>query len=114
MNSTEAPLTLRQGVIIASRALCVLLLVNAIVNISNFPGIIAGLLHAWRTMPDFAIGRQENYVLGIYIRDIAVATIRLAIELFFAWWFYGHGPAVAKFLLGNSDTEAEKSANKES
>jgi len=67
--------------------------------------MIASLLHEWNLMPRFAAASQENYVYGIYIREVAVAILRLAIELFFAWWFYRCGPAVANFLLPSVDEE---------
>jgi hypothetical protein len=107
MNSTEAPLTIRQGVVIASRALCVMLLLNAVLSSTYLPGMIANLLHAWRTMPDLATGMQENYAFGIYIRDMALTIIRLATQLFVSWWLYRCGPGVAKFLSADSNNADE-------
>ena len=69
MNSSEAPLTVRQGIVIVSRALCVLLLFNAALSLTSFPAMIASLLHEWNSMSRFAVASQENYVYGIYIRD---------------------------------------------
>lgn len=111
MNSTEVPLTVRQGVVIASRALCFYCLLEAMFNLSYFPGYIGGLQHAWTEVSNLGLGARDNYILGVYVRDLAVGTIRLVIELFLAWWFYRHGPAVAKFLLGDSDMEGTGDAD---
>lgn len=105
MNSTEAPLTVRQGVVVVSRALCLYCLLEAFFNLSYFPGYIGGLLHAWREIS--TLGLRDNYISSVYVRDLAVGILRLAIELFLASWFYRHGPAVAKFLLGDSDRTEE-------
>jgi hypothetical protein len=99
MNSTEAPLTVRQGVVIASRALCAFCLFNAFLSLTSFPGLIAGLLHVSRELSKFGVGSGNNDLIGTYVRDIALATLRLAIELFFSLWFYRSGPRVAEFLL---------------
>jgi hypothetical protein len=48
------------------------------------------------------LGTRENYLLGIYIRDLAVGTLRLAVELFLAGWLYRCGPKVSRFLLGDA------------
>ena len=98
MNLTERPVTLRQGVLFASRALCVLCLFNALVNASYFPGYLASLLHYWHEVS--ANGLGNSYWLGVYIRQIAIGVIRLAVELFFAGLFYRCGPGVVRFLLG--------------
>ena len=101
MNLSERPLTLRQGVLIASRALCVLCLFNALVNASYLPSYLASPWHYWHELP--IRGIEDSYLLGIYVRQIAVGVIRLGVELLFAGLFYRCGPGVVRFLLGGDD-----------
>ena len=93
----DTPLTNRQAVIITSRGICVLLLLNAIVNLSSFPGYLGSLLHYLKD--ERPLHSDSAYFFGMYLRNLAAATIRLAIELFFALWFYRADRGPLSFLL---------------
>ena len=108
MNPTDRPLTLRQGVLIASRALCVLCLLNALVNASYFPSYLASLWHYWHEISPS--GAHDSYVMGVYVRQIEMGVIRLALELSFAGVFYRCGPGVIRFLLGEETLVTESGA----
>jgi len=108
MDITERPLSEQRAIIVAARALCALFLLNALVNASYFPGYLASAWHYWHEAT--ASGMEGSYLMGIYIRQIATGVLRLAVELFFAGFFYRCGPGVAKFLLGK-ETIAEPESN---
>ena len=109
MDSSSRPLSERQGIMIAARALCALFLLNALVNASYFPGYLASAWNYWHEAT--ARGLEDSYLTALYIRQVATGVLRLAFELFFAGFFYQCGPRVAKFLLGEqTDEETENSS----
>jgi len=101
MNSTETPLTVRQGVVIASRALCVVFLLVAMESATYFPGYFVGAWHAWQATS--VLGARDTYFVGYYLRYFAAGVFRIAVELYIAGWLYRSGPKVSRFLLGDAE-----------
>ena len=93
----DTPLTTRQGVIIASRTLCAFLLIEALLNLSYFPGYIGSVMH-YATAPH-ELQTQNGYFMSYYVRYLAAGVFRLALELFGALWFYRADKGPLGFLL---------------
>ncbi len=101
MNSTELPLTVRQGTVIASRALCLWFLIEALANATYFPGYIIGAVHASKSAS--VLATRDNYFFGYYLRYFAAGILRIAVELYLAGMLYRCGPKVSRFLLSNAE-----------
>jgi hypothetical protein len=107
MNFSESPLTVRQGIAIASRALCLWFPVEALANATYFPGYVIGAVHASKSAS--ILETHDNYFLGFYLRYFAAGTLRIAVELYLAGWLYRCGPKVRRFLLGDAEDSRQQS-----
>jgi hypothetical protein len=94
----------RQAAILASRAICVLVLFAAFADLTYLPGHILETVHYWRAISTGADPAWNRYWFRYYALLLEANVFRLVVELFFAGLFYACGDRIARFLLGGEST----------
>ncbi len=99
MSPAEQPLTRRQGVLIASRVVCILCLFYSVSNLLALPDYLAGLMHYRAGSRGPTSGTYYTYWTSKYVGYVGGSLLRAVTELWLAGVFYRCGPRMSRFFL---------------
>ena len=94
----------KEAVLLVSRALAVLQLIYALMELTNLPIRLMSLHHHTTSRVSvLAPSGYDDFWSGYYRVDIAFLVARIMIYLVFAFVFWNCGPWIERLLLPNSD-----------
>jgi len=93
---------LAQVIRIASRLIAAYLLLWALDDLTALPREVLGVAHYLHAASSAGLSRtgalDASYLLRTYILDLAANTLRIALWLMAAGWFYRCGPKIQRFF----------------
>ncbi len=96
----------QEGVVIASRALAVLMTVWALVDVSYLPEHVQSFVHYmyYERTPSTNL-QYLQYMQHTYLISLCFLMARLIGYSLLAWWLFKGGPEVSELLLPSSDEQ---------
>jgi hypothetical protein len=107
----SAPLTRKDAIFIASRALTAYFLAWLIAELLSIPG---NVYHAWHYLStplspiSPRVRSDDIFLRSIYVQQLCVNVIRAALSYLAAGWAYRCGPGVTRFLFPGSEKSPDQ------
>jgi hypothetical protein len=105
----QSSLASRQATLLAGRVLCVFFLFYAILNLTELPSYMMGVLHYHAQGDGLSTGTYYSYWTSKYIGWIGGSLLKATVEIWIAGIFYRCGPRVSRFFLGDQVPASEAS-----
>ena len=101
------PLSKKDAIVIASRALTLYFLAWVVADLCYLPTDISSVLY-FAKLAAHSGQSYDLFLRGEHIRLLCIHVIRIAIALLAAGWAYRCGPGAARFLFPTSEQSADK------